>query len=96
MEGASNNHIMLPWQIGRERRNGEKKDNPSAEVYAGDVLTRSHVMCYSHPSSNQLATVLFLSFSSPFITGKEGKRMKCQSCFHMQVASHHITVSSSS
>jgi hypothetical protein len=55
----------------KRKKKKKKKDNPSAEVYAGDVLTRSHVMCYSHPSSNQLATILLLSVSSPFITGEE-------------------------
>lgn len=87
---------VADWRRERESKKEKKKDNPSAEVYAGDVLTRSHVMCYSHPSSNQLATILLLSFPSLFITGEEGTQMKCQSCFHMQMASHHITVSSTS
>jgi hypothetical protein len=40
----------------------KKEENPSPNVYAGDVLTRSHVMCYSHPSLNQSATVLLFSY----------------------------------
>jgi len=78
-----------------EEKKGKKKRERAREPLCGGLCKRCtykiacHVLLASKFQS--VSHSPFSLFYLLFVTCKEGKRMICQPCFHMQVASHHIT-----